>query len=170
MLRETLSRSLARYPLASTVRCNTRHICKITFPGRSPSRLITTSSVSRDVNRDNDKPGLAEESSSSSAQAQTNDPNCNQARVPFDFEALRTRFRALSNQSAVTVRRRADEFTAKTASTFSHLGSSLNKMTGYDEIDALKKQVAALGEFYCKFKLLGLICYITNSRGQVNNV
>lgn len=64
----------------------------------------------------------------------------------FDLHALRTRFRELSNQSAILVRRRADAFTAKTASTFSQLGSHLNRVTGYEEIEALKRQVVEQGK------------------------
>jgi sensitive to high expression protein 9 len=63
----------------------------------------------------------------------------------FDLEALRIRFRQLSDRSAAAVRRRADDFTAKTASTFSQLGSHLNRVTGYEEIEVLKRRVVEQG-------------------------
>jgi hypothetical protein len=65
----------------------------------------------------------------------------------FDLDTLRTRFRQLSDRSAVTVRRQADDFTAKAASTFSQLGSQLNRVTGYEEIEALKRQVVDQGSY-----------------------
>lgn len=70
------------------------------------------------------------------------------AKAKFDLEALRTRFRELSDHSAVAVRRKADAFTAKTSSTFSQLGSHLNRVTGYEEIEALKLLVAKQGVFF----------------------
>ncbi|KAF7975338.1 hypothetical protein HWV62_9781 [Athelia sp. TMB] len=59
----------------------------------------------------------------------------------LDLEALRTRFRELSWQSVAAVRQRTDEFTVNTAKTFSQLGAHLNKVTGYEEIESLKKRV-----------------------------
>ena len=68
-------------------------------------------------------------------------------KASMDLVALRSRFRELSGHTAEVVRRRADEFTAKTSSTFSQLGSYLNYITGYEEIEALKLQVEAQGVF-----------------------
>ena len=66
-------------------------------------------------------------------------------KAPIDLVTFRTRFRELSGHGAEVVRRRADEFTAKTSSTFSQLGSYLNHITGYEEIEALKLRVEAQG-------------------------
>jgi hypothetical protein len=63
----------------------------------------------------------------------------------FNLHGLRVRFRQLSERSAVAVRRRADDFTTKTVSTFSQLGLHLNRVTGYEEIEALKRQVVEQG-------------------------
>ncbi|KAJ7242821.1 Mdm33 family-domain-containing protein [Mycena haematopus] len=49
--------------------------------------------------------------------------------------------RQWTDKSAIAVRTRADEFTSNTKSTLSQLGLHLNKMTGYEEIEALKRQV-----------------------------
>ncbi|KAF8208657.1 Mdm33 family-domain-containing protein [Mycena galopus ATCC 62051] len=54
---------------------------------------------------------------------------------------LKERMRQWADQSAIAVRTRADEFTSTTRSTLSQLGLHLNKMTGYEEIEALKRQV-----------------------------
>jgi sensitive to high expression protein 9 len=42
---------------------------------------------------------------------------------------------------------KADDFTGATKSTLSHLGIQLNKFTGYEAIEALKRQVAEQGMF-----------------------
>ena len=39
------------------------------------------------------------------------------------------------------MRQRGDEFTARVARTFAQLGSELNRVTGYGEIEALKRKV-----------------------------
>ncbi|KAL1748351.1 Mdm33 family-domain-containing protein [Schizophyllum fasciatum] len=56
---------------------------------------------------------------------------------------VKTRLRELAEATAINVRTRADEFTARSKSTFSQLGAELNRVTGYEEIDALKKDVVA---------------------------
>jgi len=53
------------------------------------------------------------------------------------FNIFRTRFRKLSDRSVVA----ANDFTAKAASSFSLVGLHLNRITGYEEIEALKRQV-----------------------------
>lgn len=64
----------------------------------------------------------------------------------FDLESLRNRFRELSLQSFSMVRQRADEFTVNTAKNFTQLGAHLNKVTGYEEIENLKRRVIEQGE------------------------
>ncbi|KAH8104500.1 Mdm33 family-domain-containing protein [Cristinia sonorae] len=48
-----------------------------------------------------------------------------------------------TERTSTVIRRRADDYTARAASTFAQLGSELNKVTGYGEIDLLKKRVVA---------------------------
>ncbi|KAG6878096.1 hypothetical protein C0993_012423 [Termitomyces sp. T159_Od127] len=62
---------------------------------------------------------------------------------PFqdDLDALKQRVREWRDQAVVSFRNRADEFTAKSKVTFSQLGSELNRVTGYEVIDALKREV-----------------------------
>lgn len=64
----------------------------------------------------------------------------------LQLEAVKQRLRSWSENAGIQLRQRADTFTAKVATTFSHLGSELNKVTGYEEIEALKRRVVEQGE------------------------
>ncbi|KAH6912899.1 sensitive to high expression protein 9 [Coprinopsis sp. MPI-PUGE-AT-0042] len=63
------------------------------------------------------------------------------APTPAELDAVKQRIREWTEQTAVAVRTRADGFTAETKTTFSQLGQHLNKVTGYEEIEALKRDV-----------------------------
>ncbi|RXW21619.1 hypothetical protein EST38_g4244 [Candolleomyces aberdarensis] len=65
----------------------------------------------------------------------------------YNLDEVKQRIRHWTEHAAVTIRDRADEFTAKTKTQFSQLGAHLNKATGYEEIEALKRDVVAQGEF-----------------------
>ncbi|KAF8630937.1 hypothetical protein AX17_005294 [Amanita inopinata Kibby_2008] len=58
-----------------------------------------------------------------------------------NLDEIKQRLREWSEQTAILIRNRADDFTAKSKTTFSQLGAHLNKVTGYEEIEALKRQV-----------------------------
>ncbi|KAI9568388.1 Mdm33 family-domain-containing protein [Boletus coccyginus] len=60
---------------------------------------------------------------------------------PIDIEALRGHLRDWGVLASTSVRRRADQFSKKATTSFSHLGLHLNRATGYEEIEALKRQV-----------------------------
>lgn len=64
---------------------------------------------------------------------------------PIDVEALRGRLREWGVLTSSSLRRRADQFSKKATTTFSHLGLHLNRVTGYEEIEALKRQVVEQG-------------------------
>lgn len=64
----------------------------------------------------------------------------------YNLDEVKQRIRHWTEHAAVTIRERADEFTAKTKTQFSQLGAHLNKVTGYEEIEALKRDVVAQGE------------------------
>ncbi|EIM85877.1 mitochondrial distribution and morphology family 33, partial [Stereum hirsutum FP-91666 SS1] len=49
--------------------------------------------------------------------------------------------RELAEQKAIALRHQTDHLTQSLSATFSQLGGRINKVTGYDEIDALKKGV-----------------------------
>ena len=52
-----------------------------------------------------------------------------------------------TGDTAISVRKRADGFTAVTQALFSELGGQLNRATGYGEIELLKKKVEEQGVF-----------------------
>ncbi|THG97783.1 hypothetical protein EW026_g4289 [Hermanssonia centrifuga] len=60
----------------------------------------------------------------------------------MDVEEMKERLRSWSENAAILVRERADRYTAVAATTFGQLGRELNKVTGYGEIESLKRQVA----------------------------
>lgn len=64
---------------------------------------------------------------------------------PYDLDLVKQRIRDWTDQAAITFRERADGFTAQTKTRFSQLGAELNRMTGYEEIEVLKKDVVEQG-------------------------
>ncbi|PBK97468.1 hypothetical protein ARMGADRAFT_987176 [Armillaria gallica] len=75
------------------------------------------------------------------AAKQPSDPSSSKAEPPVDLQQVKNRLLEWSDQAAITLRTRADDFTETTKSTFSQLGAQLNKVTGYEEIEVLKRQV-----------------------------
>jgi sensitive to high expression protein 9 len=72
------------------------------------------------------------------------------------LNVVKQRIREWSEQAAITVRTRADDFTASTRSTLSQLGLHLNKVTGYEAIEALKRDVVDQGAYiHCVLYTLG---------------
>ena len=69
--------------------------------------------------------------------------------TPYDLELVKKRIRDWTDQAGITIRNRADDFTLSTKTTFSQLGSHLNKVTGYEAIEALKREVVEQGKFSC---------------------
>lgn len=64
---------------------------------------------------------------------------------PIDVEAIRSRLRDWGVLASSSLRQRVDQFSKKATTTFSHLGLHLNRVTGYEEIEALKRQVVEQG-------------------------
>lgn len=89
--------------------------------------------VTEDVSREAPLPPLPEPASSSKTSSSTEDI----------LAEVKTRLRELAETAAITIRTRADDFTARSKTTFSQLGAELNRVTGYEEIDALKREVVA---------------------------
>ncbi|KIY61858.1 mitochondrial distribution and morphology family 33, partial [Cylindrobasidium torrendii FP15055 ss-10] len=54
---------------------------------------------------------------------------------------FKSRLLKISDQAATQLRARTDDWTAITKTTFRRLGAELNTMTGYEEIDILKRKV-----------------------------
>jgi sensitive to high expression protein 9 len=53
--------------------------------------------------------------------------------------------RRWSEQNSIAFRQRADGLIARIAVSFTRLGGEINKVTGYDEIETLKRQVVSQG-------------------------
>ncbi|KAI0088723.1 Mdm33 family-domain-containing protein [Irpex rosettiformis] len=59
-----------------------------------------------------------------------------------DVDKLKERLRTWAEDTAVALRGRADQYTSSAIKAFAQLGRELNKVTGYQEIEALKKVVS----------------------------
>lgn len=67
------------------------------------------------------------------------------SQPPVDLEALKERMREWTAVTTSIVRQRTDELSTKAKATFAELGPQLNRVTGYEEIEALKKTVVDQG-------------------------
>ena len=61
------------------------------------------------------------------------------------LDEVKARVKEWSHDAVQSMRQRGDEFTARVARTFAQLGSELNRVTGYGEIEALKRKVVEQG-------------------------
>jgi sensitive to high expression protein 9, mitochondrial len=61
------------------------------------------------------------------------------------IEHAQSIIRRWSEQNSIAFRQRTDSLIARLATSFARLGGEINKVTGYDEIDALKRQVVSQG-------------------------
>ncbi len=64
-----------------------------------------------------------------------------------DVEQVKEKLRTWAENAAVALRGRADQYTSSAIKSFAQLGRELNKVTGYQEIEALKRAVASQGKF-----------------------
>jgi sensitive to high expression protein 9 len=104
-----------------------------------------------------DRPDGMKTSSSPAADSKTSSESSESPRLsPHHAEIVKQRIREWAEQGAIVLRNRADGFTATTKATFSQLGSELNRVTGYEEIEALKRKVVEQGRFL--FNLFMSLC------------
>ncbi|KAF8158248.1 Mdm33 family-domain-containing protein [Crassisporium funariophilum] len=131
---------------------------------RPPFRQFSTSSLTRNIPRHPNVEGQKEEQlkanpepipsssipsadnfhSSSPLASEPAKPHIQDAQnslPPYDLELVKQRIREWTEQAAIVLRTRSDDFTSNTKTTFSQLGFQFNKVTGYDEIEALKRGV-----------------------------
>jgi hypothetical protein len=66
-------------------------------------------------------------------------------RVDGDIEHAQSIIRRWSEQKSIALRQRTDSLIALMATSFTRLGGEINRVTGYDEIEALKRQVVSQG-------------------------
>lgn len=102
-------------------------------PRESPSVSSPSTPVSASVSED----------TPATPQPSTSPPSSLETIIPVD--EFKVKLRTLSESAAIAIRERADRYTATAATTFAQLGRELNKVTGYGEIESLKRQVADQG-------------------------
>lgn len=88
-----------------------------------------------------------EEGSRATSSSSTKTPQNGESIQVYDIEGVKRRVRSWSERAAIVVRTRADDFTASAKTTLSHLGLQLNKVTGYEAIEALKRDVVDQGVY-----------------------
>ena len=111
----------------------------------SSSRLFHSSPQFFNVVKPNPTPSYPGESS-------TREDSVRPYREPILSERLREATSLLrgcitkaTGDAAINIRKRADGFTAVTQVLFSEVGGQLNRATGYEDIELLKKKVEAQG-------------------------
>jgi sensitive to high expression protein 9, mitochondrial len=83
----------------------------------------------------------------------------------YNAEIVKQRIREWTEQAAIVLRNRADGFTATTKATFSQLGSELNRVTGYEEIEDLKRGVVEQGRIlYIHSSIASQVIHCYNKR------
>ncbi|KAI0667596.1 Mdm33 family-domain-containing protein [Trametes maxima] len=144
--RQAALRSTATHKTASHAWCTTRH--------RPTSRYLSTSTPPPEQRQatppaTTPHPSAQEERhvplepepqalSSSSEHAQASPPPQTDADKLAQFQA---QFRELTHETVRRMRDRGDQFTVQVARTFAQFGRELNRVTGYEEIEALKRKV-----------------------------
>lgn len=81
-------------------------------------------------------------------------PNRSEKITSSNVDAIaevRERVQQWSTRTATAVRQQIDQYTANLARSFSQLGKEINKVTGYGEIEELKRLVVAQGELGVSF-------------------
>lgn len=102
---------------------------------------------------------------SSQSQAATNSLPSPRHSNYVALDSVKKLLKEWTETAAVAVRNRADDFTSRTQSTFSQLGSQMNRVTGYEEIEELKRQVVRQGSSG-RLSLLSIYIILSNlSRG-----
>ncbi|KAJ3521800.1 hypothetical protein NMY22_g12162 [Coprinellus aureogranulatus] len=103
-----------------------------------PSESSTSPSSEKEATIDSLKPDATTSTSEPPSPSSTPQP------LPtYNLEEVKQRIKHWTEKGAIAIRNRADEFTAQAKVHFSQLGQHLNKATGYEEIEALKKDVVA---------------------------
>ena len=94
-----------------------------------------------------DPPDVVKTSSPPVAESKTSSESSSESPrlSSYHAEIVKQRIREWAEHGAIVLRNRADGFTATTKATFSQLGSELNRVTGYEEIEALKRKVVDQG-------------------------
>ncbi|KAF8909008.1 hypothetical protein CPB84DRAFT_117917 [Gymnopilus junonius] len=166
MLRSSLTRPLRRRPFSTCAATRNAQRPPIGNDTQQSKGAPSSSHSSEDLS-----PPKAEESTPLDPLPQSTESTANpfilasptsstepQPREPlsaYDLDLVKRRIREWTEQATIALRNRADDFTESTKVTFSQLGSQLNRVTGYEEIEALKRGVVEQG--MCGFIFI-IIC------------
>ena len=102
-----------------------------------------------------DRPDVVKTSSSPAESKTSSESSSESPRLSsYHADIVKQRIREWAEQGAIVLRNRADGFTSTTKATFSQLGSELNRVTGYEEIEALKRKVVEQGIGFITFFFL----------------
>ncbi|KAM5534956.1 hypothetical protein V8D89_011329 [Ganoderma adspersum] len=117
-------------------------------PSSSPGGKLLSSEVSlkEDAATSNTEPIIltppsASDSSPSSNQAEPATDTTTNVASTDQFNLFKERMQEVTTDALKQMRVRGDEFTTRVAKTFSKLGAELNRVTGYEEIELLKRKV-----------------------------
>ncbi|KAG5648377.1 hypothetical protein DXG03_004950 [Asterophora parasitica] len=145
MLRVSLTRPrplLARHFSITPPRWNTSqprpHISQ---PDKPTDREASASSSSSPPSRESSFQSPVEHKPTVNEPLEKSSSSPVSALSQYDLDLVKQRLREWTDEAAVTFRARADDFTARSKTTFSKLGAELNRVTGYEVIEALKRDV-----------------------------
>ncbi len=94
----------------------------------------------------------AERASNTSSEHSTSTPSppsSLKSREPSGVEDVQSIIRRWSERQFIGLRQRTDILVARLATSFTRLGGEINRVTGYDEIESLKRQVVSQGMPAC---------------------
>jgi hypothetical protein len=124
-----------------------------TFPRVHARLLVATSPALLDHNSRShliDPP--AERASNTSSENTPSNPLSSsslKSREPSDIEDMQSIIRRWSERHFIGLRQGTDTLVARLATSFTRLGGEINRVTGYDEIESLKRQVVSQGTPAC---------------------
>ena len=111
----------------------------------SSNRLFHSSPRCLNTSQPHSTPSKPDKPSKERDNARANGEPVLSERVREATSLLRGYITKAGGDTAINIRKRADGFTAVTQTLFSELGGQLNRATGYEEIELLKKKVEAQG-------------------------
>ena len=122
-----------------------------------PSRLLHSSPLCLNTTKSQPTPSKPKEPSERADGPRSDGEPALSERLRGATSLLRGYITKATGDTAIGIRKRADGFTAVTQVLFSELGGQLNRATGYEEIEQLKKKVEEQG-----------MCSLTHSFFSVN--
>ncbi|KAG2010089.1 sensitive to high expression protein 9 [Coprinopsis cinerea AmutBmut pab1-1] len=141
MLRSSISRSFAR-PVSVWRSLPKRNYSAEQQSGKT---VVDDKEVLPAISESNEPPSQNHPASTSSPPLESTprigSTDKSQLLSHAELETVKQRIREWTEQTAIAVRTRADGFTANAKTHFSQLGQHLNRATGYEEIEALKREV-----------------------------